>query len=119
VTEDQAKRIAFDFVAKSNPDPCEFDSIQRFRKSSLETTTSGGDERVVRFVFEQPDDVACSTEVAIVLVDDASGEPGSSTVFSEVKRSDPCGNGDEVSTLLRKFHGESKDTNQPGRSLLK
>ena len=75
MTEDQAKRIAFDFVAKSNPDPCEFDSIQRFRKSSLETTTSGGDEWVVRFVFELPDDVACSTEVAIVLVDDASGEP--------------------------------------------
>jgi hypothetical protein len=45
--------------------------------------------------------------------------PGSATVFSEVKRSDPCGNGDEVSTLLRKFHGESKDTIRPGRSLLK
>jgi hypothetical protein len=75
VTEDQAKQIAFDFVAKSNLDPCEFDSIQRFSKSSLETTTPGGDEWVVRFVFELPDDVACSTEVAIVLVDDASGEP--------------------------------------------
>ncbi len=75
MTENQAKQIAFDFVAKSNLDPCEFDSIQRFPKSSLETTTPSGDEWVVRFVFELPDDVACSTEMAIVLVDDASGEP--------------------------------------------
>jgi hypothetical protein len=75
VTEDQAKRIALDFVAKSNLDRCEFDSIQRLPKSSLEATTQGGDEWIVRFVFELPDDVACSTEMAMVLVDDASGEP--------------------------------------------
>ena len=74
MTEEQAKRIALDFVTKSNLDPCEFDSIERFPKSSLEDTTSSGDEWVVRFVFELPDDVACSTEMAIVLVDDASGE---------------------------------------------
>jgi hypothetical protein len=75
VTEDQAKRIALDFVAKSNLDPCEFDSIQRFPKSSLADPTATGDEWVVRFAFELPDDVACSTEMAIVLVDDATGEP--------------------------------------------
>lgn len=75
MTEDQAKRIAFDFVATANLDRCDFDSIQRFPKSSLEPTTPGGDEWVVRFVFELPHDVACSTEMAIVLVDDASGEP--------------------------------------------
>jgi hypothetical protein len=75
VTEDQAKRIAFDFVAKSNLDPCEFDSIQRFSQSSLGIPNSTNDEWVVRFTFELPEDVACSTELAIVLVDDATGEP--------------------------------------------
>jgi hypothetical protein len=74
VTEEQAKRIALDFVVKSNLDPCEFESIQRFPKSSRERTASGENEWVVRFVFEVPDDVACSSEMAIVVVDDASGE---------------------------------------------
>jgi hypothetical protein len=73
MTEDQAKRIALDFAAKSNLDPCAFDSIQRFPKSSLEAPTTTGDEWVVRFVFELPADVACSTEMALV-VDDATGE---------------------------------------------
>jgi hypothetical protein len=74
MNEDQAKRIALDFVAKSELDPCEFESIQRFPKSFLVAPTSSGDEWVVRFAFELPEDVACSTEMAIVLVDDATGE---------------------------------------------
>ncbi len=75
MTEGQAKQIALDFVAKSNLDSCEFDSIQRFPRSTITTSHSQGDEWVVRFAFELPDDVACSTEMAIVLVDDATGEP--------------------------------------------
>ena len=75
VTEDQAKRIAFDFVARSKLDPCEFNSIQRFSRSSLGIPNSTGDEWVVRFAFELPEDVACSSEMAIVLVDDTIGEP--------------------------------------------
>ena len=74
MTVDQAKRIAFDFVAKSELDPCEFESIQRFPKSSLAAPASSGEEWVVRFVFELPEDVACSSEMAVVLVDDATGE---------------------------------------------
>jgi hypothetical protein len=75
MTEEQAKRIALDFVAQSDLDPCEFDSIQRFPKSALGAVTTNGDEWVVRFAFELPDDVACSTEMALVIVDDATGEP--------------------------------------------
>jgi hypothetical protein len=75
MTEDQAKRIALDFVSKSNLEPCAFDSIQRFPHSDLTTSVSPGDEWVVRFAFDLPDDVACSTEMAIVLIDDATGEP--------------------------------------------
>jgi hypothetical protein len=75
MTEEQAKRIALDFVAQSDLDPCEFDSIQRFPKSALAAATTNGDEWVVRFAFELPDDVACSTEMALVIIDDATGEP--------------------------------------------
>ncbi len=75
MTEDQAKRIAFDFVAKSKLDPCELDSIQWLSKSSLGMPNSTGDDWVVRFAFELLEDVACSSEMAIVLVDDTTGEP--------------------------------------------
>ena len=75
MTEDQAKRIALDFIAKSDLDACVLDSIERFPKSPVEATPARGDEWVVRFVFELPNEVACSTEMAIVLIDDASGEP--------------------------------------------
>jgi hypothetical protein len=75
MTEDQVKRIALDFVSKSDIDPCEFDSIQRLPRSTRATSGLPGDDWVVRFAFELPDDVACSTETAIVLVDDATGEP--------------------------------------------
>jgi hypothetical protein len=37
--------------------------------------TTNGEEWVVRFAFELPDDVACSTEMALVIIDDATGEP--------------------------------------------
>jgi hypothetical protein len=75
MTEDQAKRIALDFVSRSDLDHGELASIQRFPDSTLILPDSSGDEWVVRFAFELPDDVACSTEMAIVLVDDATGEP--------------------------------------------
>ena len=75
MTADQAKQIALEFVAGSNLDPCEFDSIQRVPETAPKTLDSQRDEWVVRFAFELPGDVACSTEVAIVLVDDATGEP--------------------------------------------
>jgi hypothetical protein len=75
MTEEQAKQVALDFVAKSNLDHCEFDSIQHFPDAALNMPGLLGDEWVVRFAFELPDDVACSSEAAIVLVDDATGEP--------------------------------------------
>jgi hypothetical protein len=75
MTEAQAKQIALDFVAASPLDPCEFDSIERLPRSTLPAPGSRGDEWVVRFAFELPEDVACSTEMAIVLIDDATGEP--------------------------------------------
>jgi hypothetical protein len=64
-----------DFVSRSNLDHCQFDSIQRFSDSTLNPSTSSSDEWVVRFAFDLPDDVACSSEMAVVLVDDATGEP--------------------------------------------
>lgn len=75
MTEDQAKQVALDFVAKSNLDHCEFDSIQRLPDATLHTPGSRGDEWIVRFAFDLPEDVTCSTEMAIVLIDDATGEP--------------------------------------------
>ena len=53
MTEDQAKRIAFDFVAKSKLDPCEFDSIRAVfqvipRHSEFGQAMSGS----IRFAFE-------------------------------------------------------------------
>lgn len=74
MTEDQARRIAMDFVARSELDRCVFDSIQRTTDRSLGLPGGGRGEWVVRFAFELPEDVACSTELAIVLVDDATGE---------------------------------------------
>ncbi len=73
MTEEQAKRLAMEFVARSNLDPCKFDSIRRFPRGSL-AGPANGDEWVVRFAFELPMDVACSTEMALIVVDDATGE---------------------------------------------
>jgi len=73
MTEDQVKRIADDFISKSHLDPCEFASIRRFPKSSLDGPITVEDEWVVTYEFKLPDDVACSTEIAIVVVDDATG----------------------------------------------
>ena len=75
MTEEQARRIALDFVSRSNLDSCAFDSIQRFPHSVLGPSVSSGEEWVVRFAFDLPDNVACSTEMAIILVDDSTGEP--------------------------------------------
>jgi hypothetical protein len=72
MSEDQAKRIACDLVAQLRLDPCKVESIQRLTRSQVAAPTSPGDEWVVRFEFEQDDDVACSSEVALVVVDDAS-----------------------------------------------
>lgn len=74
MNQDQAKRIASDLIAQSRLDPCVFDSIDRLPKESADVKAPIGHEWVVRFAFELPDDVACSTEMAIVIVDDATGE---------------------------------------------
>ena len=72
MSEDQVKRIACDLVAGLELDPCKLESAQRLSRTQLSGPSTTGDEWVVRFAFEQEDGVACSTDVALVIVDDAT-----------------------------------------------
>jgi hypothetical protein len=72
MTEDQAITIARDLVARFKLDPCKLESIRRLPHAQGPTSASG--DWVVRFAFEQHDSVACSSEVAMVVVDDATEE---------------------------------------------
>ena len=64
--------IACDLVAHLELDPCKLESVQRLSRPQTSGPSSIGGEWVVRFAFEQEDDVACSSEVALVIVDDAT-----------------------------------------------
>ena len=70
MSEEQVKRIAGDLVAHLKLDRCKLESIERVPRSQVPGPTTAGDEWVVRFAFEQGEDVACSTEIALVIVDD-------------------------------------------------
>ncbi len=72
MSEEQVNRIACDLVAHLKLDPCKLESVRRLPRSRSQSHTTTGDEWVVRFAFEQEDDVACSSEVALVIVDDAT-----------------------------------------------
>jgi len=72
MSEEQVKRVACDLVADLALDPCKLESIQRLSRSQLSGPSTTGDKWVVRFAFEQEDGVACSSEVALVIVDDAT-----------------------------------------------
>jgi hypothetical protein len=72
MSEDQVKRIACDLVAHLELDPCKLESVQRVSHSQPSSPTTIGGEWVVRFAFEQENDIACSSEVALVIVDDAT-----------------------------------------------
>ena len=72
MSEDQVKRIACDLVAHLALDPCKLESVQRLSGSQTSSPSATGGEWVVGFAFEQEDDVACSSEVALVIVDDAT-----------------------------------------------
>jgi len=71
MSEEQVKRVACDLVAHLKLDPCKLESVRLLRSQAPSPTTTG-DEWVVRFAFDQEDDVACSSEVALVIVDDAT-----------------------------------------------
>ncbi len=73
--EDQVKRIACDLVAHLELDPCKLESVQRLSSSRPSSPSTAGGEWVVRFAFEQEDGVACSSEVALVIADDATEQP--------------------------------------------
>ncbi len=72
MNEDQVKRVACDFVDHLDLDPCRLESVQRLSRSQPSSPSSTGGEWVVRFAFEQEDGVAYSSEVALVIVDDAT-----------------------------------------------
>ncbi len=72
MSEDQVKRIACNLVAHLELDPCKLESVQRLSRSQPSSASTTGGEWVVRFEFEQEDGVACSSEVAFVIVDDAT-----------------------------------------------
>lgn len=71
-SEDQVKRVACDLVAHLELDPCELESVQRLSCSQPASPSTTGGEWGVRFAFEPEDAVACSSEVALVIVDDAT-----------------------------------------------
>jgi hypothetical protein len=72
MNEEQVKQIASNLVAHLELDPCQLESVQRLACSQPSSPPTTGGEWVVRFVFEQEDGVACSSEVALVIVDDAT-----------------------------------------------
>jgi hypothetical protein len=72
MSEDQVKRIARDLVAHLELDPCRLESVQRLSRPQPSGPSTTGGEWVVRFEFEEADGVACSSEVALVIVDDAT-----------------------------------------------
>jgi hypothetical protein len=72
MTEDQVKRIACDFVGRLELDPCKLESVERVSPSQPSSSAVAGGDWVVRFAFEQEESVACSSEVALVIVDDAT-----------------------------------------------
>ena len=72
MSEDQVKRIACDLVDHMELDPCKLESVQRLSRSQSSSPSATGGEWVVRFAFEQEDGVDCSSEVALVIVDDAT-----------------------------------------------
>jgi hypothetical protein len=59
------------FSGCGNP-RCKLESVQRLGRSQPSSPSATGGEWIVRFAFEQDDGVACSSEVALVIVDDAT-----------------------------------------------
>jgi hypothetical protein len=72
MSEDQVKRIACELLAHLELDPCTLESVQRLSRSQPSSPSTTGGEWVVRFAFEQEDGIACSSEIALVIVDDAT-----------------------------------------------
>ncbi len=72
MSEDQVKRVACNFVTGLELDPCKLESVQRLSGSEPSNAAVPGGEWVVRFAFEQADGVVRSSEVALVIVDDAT-----------------------------------------------
>jgi hypothetical protein len=72
MSEDQVKRIACDFVAHLELDPCKLESVHRLSRLQPSGPSPTGGEWVVRFAFEQEAAVACSSDVALVIVDDVT-----------------------------------------------
>jgi hypothetical protein len=72
MSEEQVKRVACDLVAHLALDPCKLESVQRLCRSQSSSPSTTGGEWAMRFAFEQEDGVACSNEVALVIVDDAT-----------------------------------------------
>jgi hypothetical protein len=72
MSEDQVKRVACDLVAHLELDPCKVESVERLSRPLRSGLSTIGGEWVVRFAFEQEDGVACSSDVALVIVDDGT-----------------------------------------------
>ena len=72
MSEEQVKRVACDLVAHLELDPCKLESVQRLSRTQPSSPSAAGGEWVVRFAFEQEEGVACSSEIALVIVDDAT-----------------------------------------------
>jgi hypothetical protein len=74
MSENDVKRIACDFVAHSRLDPCKLASVRRFARSEIQHAETDGDEWVVQFAFDPANGEEYSQDIAIVVVDDVTGQ---------------------------------------------
>ena len=75
MTENEARRIAQNYVVEKSFDECFITSVYRLSPRENLTSTTNGDEWVVQFQFKN--DGSHAAEYCCVIIDDATCEPRS------------------------------------------
>ena len=70
MNEDEVHRIALEYIAGTNLDPCQIVSVQRFAREGIEDPETIGDEWVVQVRF--PDGEGPDGNFGMIIVDDAT-----------------------------------------------
>jgi hypothetical protein len=73
MTEEEVRQIAQEFVVNQGLGKCSVISVRRFCRADIPNPSTIGDEWVIQFQFEN--DGTYAPECALVIVDDATGEP--------------------------------------------
>ena len=74
MTEQQVRQIAQKYVSDNSLDKCSIEAVRRTKRSEIEQSTDG-DEWVVQFRFDCDEEEGVFANRAIVIIDDATGEP--------------------------------------------